>query len=151
MEIKIWKLLNDMKKVFVLIAVLMISVASFAQKIMIMGGDDCTEFLGFLNANPFDSRSIWNQFGTYGNEYNTNCIWNQYGTYGNEYSMYSPWNAYSSNSPILIDKEGNYYGKFNASNKNEAVKMICKLAPSIMKGTLELDDAYYMIFGKDVK
>ena len=113
---------------------------------MIMGGEDHDEFLGYLNTSPYDSKSIWNEYGTYGNEYNTDCIWNEYGTYGNEYSSYSPWNEYSSDVPILIDANGNYYGKFNSSNQNAVVRRICKLASAIISGKLELDEAYEMIF-----
>lgn len=122
------------------------SICANAQKIMIMGGEDHTEFLGFLNTNPYDSKSIWNEYGSYGNSYNSKCIWNEYGTYGNEYSQYSPWNEYSSDVPSLVDSEGNYYGPFNSTNKNEIVKRICKLAPSIMSGKLKLDEAYNLIF-----
>ena len=55
---------------------------------------------------------IWDDYGTYGNSYNAESIWNQYGTYGSEYNSLSPWNSYSSDSPVVVDKEGNFYGYF---------------------------------------
>lgn len=135
-----------MKRLLFILLCIVTSYIANAQIISIYGGPDKDKFLGYLNASPYNSESIWNQFSPYGNEYNSDSIWNGYGTYGNEYSSYSPWNAYSSYSPILVDDDGNYYGEFNINNHNKAVKMICKLAKSIINGDLELDDAYEIIF-----
>lgn len=135
-----------MKRVLMIVTSLIVSIALSAQTILIFGGRDHDVFLGILNANPYNSKSIWNDYSTYGNMYNSSSIWNSYGTYGNEYSSYSPWNDYSSEVPVLVDSEGNYYGKFNSSNSNKVVRMICKLAPAIKDGKLELSDAYSMIF-----
>jgi hypothetical protein len=136
-----------MKRLYLLALFLLLSLVSFSQKIMIMGGEDHDVFLGYLNTSPLDPKSIWNEFGKYGNEFNSDCIWNGFGKYGNEFSRLSPWNDFSRSVPILIDYEGNYYGLFNSTNKNKLVQMICKLAPSIIDGKLELDDAYELLFG----
>ena len=34
------------------------------------------DYLGKLNASRYDSESIWNPYGTYGNKYNSKSIWN---------------------------------------------------------------------------
>lgn len=86
------------------------SIILSAQTLHIYGGSDQDEYLGCLNCDSYDKNSIWNSYGTYGNSYNTKSIWNSYGTYGNEYSSYSPWNNYASNPPIVVDKNGNFYG-----------------------------------------
>ncbi|WP_245688745.1 hypothetical protein [Riemerella columbipharyngis] len=39
-------------------------------------------------------------------------LWNEYGNYGSNYSSTSPWNNYASYPPIVVDKEGNFYGYF---------------------------------------
>lgn len=135
-----------MKRLLFILLLLAIKISGYSQTISIFGGEDHSEFLGILNAPPSNSKSIWNEYCNYGNSYNSKCIWNEYGSYGNEYSQYSPWNEYSSDVPILVDEEGNYYGKFNSSNKNEVIKIICKLAPSIISDKLDLVDAYEMLF-----
>ena len=102
-----------MKKFFVLVLLFLCSFAhAQAQTLKIYGGADHDVYLGKLNASKFDSESIWNSFGTYGNHYNSNSIWNSYGTYGSEYSSYSPFNEYASNPPVLVDDDGNFYGYF---------------------------------------
>jgi hypothetical protein len=68
--------------------------------------------LGWLNCSSYDSSSIWNEYGTYGSSYNSKSIWNEYGTYGSEYNSLSPWNKYSNDPPVVVDKQGNFYGYF---------------------------------------
>ena len=38
-------------------------------------------YLGKIDSS-YDSESIFNDYGTYGNKYNSASIWNEYGTYG---------------------------------------------------------------------
>ena len=73
---------------------------------------DGKTFLGCLNCSKYDSGSICNKYGVYGSKYSSN-IWNKYGTYGSKYSSSSPWNKYSSSGPKIVDKSGNYYGRFS--------------------------------------
>ena len=42
-------------------------------------------------------------------------IWNEYGKYGSEHSNYSPFNEYASNPPVIVDKQGNFYGYFTVN------------------------------------
>ena len=78
--------------------------------LLIYGGKDNDEYLGKLNASKYDSESIWNQ----------------YGTYGSKYSSYSPFNNYASNPPVLVDKNGKFYGYFT-SNKYKSKRANLKL------------------------
>lgn len=94
--------------------------------LLIYGGKDNDEYLGKLNASKYDSESIWNQYGKYGSRYNSKSIWNGYGTYGSKYSSYSPFNNYASNPPILVDKNGKFYGYFT-SNKYKSKRANLKL------------------------
>lgn len=79
-------------------------------KIMIFGGSGHDVYLGCLNCSEYDSDSVFNEYGTYGNEYSTDSIFNEYGQYGGEYSSYSPCNEYSTTPPVVVDKDGNFYG-----------------------------------------
>lgn len=99
-----------MKKVLILTALIIQSVFSYCQALYIYGGENHDVFLGILNGSKFDSKSVWNEFGTYGNKYNSLSIWNEYGRYGNSYSQYSPFNPYASHPPVIVDPDGNFYG-----------------------------------------
>lgn len=76
----------------------------------IYGGSNHDQYLGCLNCSLYDSNSIWNQYGTYGSNYSNQSIWNNNGTYGNNYSDVSPWNSYASHPPVIVDKNGSFYG-----------------------------------------
>jgi hypothetical protein len=91
---------------------------SNGQTLHLYGGRNHDFYLGCLNCNNFDQNSIWNEFGKFGNIYNANCIWNEFGTFGNEFSAISPWNPYSSNPPVVVDREGNFYGYFTVNEYN---------------------------------
>ena len=92
---------------------LLLSVISLqAQTLLIYGGSDHDVFLGKLNADCYDSESIWNEYGTYGSKYSSKSIWNEYGS---EYSSYSPWNEYASTPPVVVDSRGNFYGYLTAN------------------------------------
>lgn len=95
--------------------VLFISLFSLsvpAQELLLFAGNDHDIFLGSLNENQFSSNSVWNGFGQYGNKFNINCIWNKFGTYGNQFNTNSPWNRYSQTPPVIVDRDGNFYGYF---------------------------------------
>ena len=121
----------------------------FSQTLYIYGGEDHDVFLGKLNASKYDSKSIWNEDGTYGSEYNTNSIWNEYGTYGSAYSSYSPFNSYASYPPVIVDEEGNFYGyftvnKYKSKRANfDLVNIICEYYESIRE---DVDEWYDKIF-----
>ena len=99
-----------MKRNVLTIILALLFVTANGQALILYGGDDHEEFLGCINCGRYDSKSIWNEYGTYGSKYSSNSIWNEYGTYGSEYSSNSPWNAYASNPPVIVDKNGNFYG-----------------------------------------
>lgn len=102
--------LLSMKKLLLSLVCFIASIVCNAQTLYIYGGSDHDVFLGCLNSNKYDSKSIWNEYGTYGSKYNSKSIWNEYGTYGSSYSAYSPWNDYASYPPVIVDEEDNFYG-----------------------------------------
>ncbi|ATA90849.1 hypothetical protein CGC56_00860 [Capnocytophaga canimorsus] len=99
-----------MKKIIYLL--LLITGSISAQTLHIYGGKDHDVYLGCLNCDNYNSDSVWNEYGKYGNSYNSNSIWNEYGNYGGGYSDTSPWNRYANNPPVIVDKQGNFYGYF---------------------------------------
>lgn len=103
---------------FIFILLIFVCGTSFSQTLNLYGGKNHDVYLGCLNCNDYDVNSIWNEYGTYGNSYALNSIWNEYGTYGSEYSSYSPFNAYTLNPPVVVDKQGNFYGYFTINSYN---------------------------------
>ena len=139
-----------MKRIVCLIAFfLFVTHYALAQVLYIYGGKDHDVYLGKLNASEYDSESIWNEYGTYGNEYNSKSIWNEYGTYGSEYSSCIPFNAYATYPPVLVDSKGNFYGYFtiNKYKSNRAdfdlVNIICEYYEYIRE---DVSDWYNKIF-----
>lgn len=105
-----------MKRAIITLALLLCMVSLQAQTLLIYGGSDHDVFLGKLNADCYDSESIWNE----------------YGTYGSEYSSYSPWNEYASTPPVVVDSRGNFYGYLTANEfisqrySSRLVDFICR-------------------------
>lgn len=93
---------------------LMLSFVS-AQNLHLYGGTSHDVYLGCLTCSPYDSDSIWNEYGSHGSQYSSESIWNEYGQYGGEYSSYSPFNPYTQTPPIIVDKSGNSYGYLTAN------------------------------------
>ena len=88
--------------------------------LLLFGGKSHDKFLGCLNCSKHDSSSIWNKYGDYGSKYNSDSIWNRHGTYGSKYNSASPWNKYSSDGPVVVDPDGNFYGYFTLNKyKNQ--------------------------------
>lgn len=83
-----------------------------AQTLQIYGGRNHDTYLGCLNCNKFDAASIWNAYGSHGSKFQPHSIWNRFGEFGNAYSQYSPFNTYASNPPVIVDRQGNFYGYF---------------------------------------
>lgn len=105
-----------MKRAIITLTLLLSVVSLQAQTLLIYGGSDHDVFLGKLNADCYDSESIWNE----------------YGTYGSEYSSYSPWNEYASTPPVVVDSRGNFYGYMTANEfisqrySSRLVDFICR-------------------------
>lgn len=67
------------------------------------------QFLGKLTFNKFDSESILNSFGEYGNRFSSKSIYNRFGNYGNRFSSLSPFNNFT-NTPPKIYIKGSFWG-----------------------------------------
>ena len=114
---KIIKLRHKFSSVLIF---LLLSFSLHAKEFQIYGGSGHDVFLGCIGCNEYSSNSICNGYGTYGSEYSAKGMFNEYAGFGNEYSSNSPWNEYSSSNdvPVLVDKEGNFYGYFTINKYN---------------------------------
>jgi hypothetical protein len=119
--------------------------ASDAQEpaLLLFGDSDHKTFLGCLNCSKYDSGSICNAYSANGSRYNADSIWNPYSQFGSKYSSDSPWNRYTSSGPVIVDKEGGFYGRFTANkhvSDRTRIQVLDQLADMVADGT-ELDDA----------
>lgn len=71
-------------------------------------------FLGKLTPNSFDSESIFNKFGQYGNQFSPISIFNKFSNYGNQFSQLSPFNKFS-NTPPKVYLNGNFVAYLTAN------------------------------------
>lgn len=120
------------KNLFTLFSLLIFINGVFAVSLsdLMIVAEDGT-FLGNFT-NEYNSKSVYNEYGTYGSKYNVNSIFNEYGTYGSDYSLYSPFNKYSNNGPWLMDCYGNYYGRLSVNRYAQGVtdysyRLACQL------------------------
>ena len=74
----------------------------------IYSDDGKNKYLGKITKNQFDSESIWNEFGEYGNDIDIDTIWCNVGTYGGSVSMYSSSATLATHPPKIYDKNGNF-------------------------------------------
>lgn len=81
------------------------------KKLMIFGGQDHGTYLGCLNCSNYASDSVLNQYGEHGSQYSSLSIWNHYNQFGSAYSNFGACNAYATDPPVIVDSEGNFYGR----------------------------------------
>ena len=121
-----------MKLIFTVLSILTVIFSSGQKALHIYGGTGHDVYLGFLNCDNYNTNSIWNEYGTYGSNYCLKSIWNEYGTYGSDYSNESPFNAYASYPPVIVDKDGGFYGYFTV-NQYRSKRADIKLVMTIYK------------------
>jgi hypothetical protein len=90
-------------------------VEAQAPALLLYGGNNHRVFLGCLNCGRFDVASVCNKCGTYGSRFSADSIWNGFGEYGSRFSVYSPWNRFSTEAPVVVDGQGNFYGYFTSN------------------------------------
>ncbi|MCS7173981.1 MAG: hypothetical protein N0A24_11550 [Armatimonadetes bacterium] len=101
-----------------MIIVLVLTVAAAqaqTPELLLFGGRDHRVFLGCLNCGRFDPDSVCNRFGEYGSRFSSRSIWNRFGDYGSRFSPYSPWNRLALYPPVIVDRQGNFYGYFTSN------------------------------------
>jgi hypothetical protein len=115
---------NSMK----IIPYLILTLASFtaqSRDILIFGGENNKEFLGCMTCNEMAPNSIWNDMSQYGWR-NSFGKWNSFGKFKNQFSSYSACNEFTQTAPVLVDNDGNFYGRLTLNEF--ANKSICGFA-----------------------
>lgn len=118
--------------------------------LLLFGDADHKTFLGCLNCSQFDSGSVCNQFGQNGSEFSSYSIWNQFNSFGSEFSSYSPWNQFSSSGPVIVDKDGKFYGRLTANKfagDRTRIQQLNQLT-DVVAGGLELETARKLFCGE---
>ncbi len=105
----IWKVKRGILAIFLSFAFSGPALADPA--LLLFAGMDHKQFLGCLNCSEYDEDSVSNKYGPYGSPYSDTSIFNSYSQFGGAYGEYSPCNAYSSDPPVIVDQQGNYYGR----------------------------------------
>jgi hypothetical protein len=68
-------------------------------------------FLGCITCSEFSTDSIENKFGPHGSSFSSDSIFNHFSEYGSQFSNYSACNSFASDPPVIVDKDGHYYGR----------------------------------------
>lgn len=136
-----------MNKLSLLFSLIFLPFSLHSQTLHLYAGDDHTIYLGCLNCNDYDKDSIWNEYGIYGNSYNSKSIWNNYGKYGNSYNATCPWNSYASQPPVVVDKDGNFYG-YLAVNEYQNKRANFELAILLYKYHNDISEDVSSWYGK---
>ena len=84
---------------------------SSSDELLVFGGRNHDVFLGCLTCGKYASNSVLNTYGEFGSRYSSTSVANRYGTYGSRYSSDSVCNPYASDPPVIVDREGGYYGE----------------------------------------
>ena len=87
-------------------------------KLMVFGGEGHKTYLGCLNCGEYASDSIANQYGSYGSRYSITSMANSYGEFGSKYSTYSACNPYAADPPVIVDANGDFYGRLTSNAYN---------------------------------
>lgn len=91
------------------------SSAAIQFPLYLYSAENTPVFLGRLNTNIYDSESIANKYGEYGNTYSQTSIFNSYSKYGNPYNQYSAFNQYATDPPYIVDSNNNIVGRLTTN------------------------------------
>jgi hypothetical protein len=92
--------------------------SSSGSKLMLFGGQGHKVYLGCLNCSQYATDSVLNMYGSHGSPYGTESIFNKYSNFGSRYSTYSACNPYATDPPVIVDENGNYYGRLTVNRYN---------------------------------
>lgn len=92
-------------------------------KLMIFGGRSHKTYLGCLNCYESARDSVFNEYGPYGNPYSGASIWNLYSQFGSAYSVYGACNPYATDPPVIVDEQGNFYGRLTVNKYHSQIRV----------------------------
>lgn len=85
---------------------------------MIFGGPGHDTYLGCLSCPEYSGDSVFNEYGSHGNPYGAASIHNSYSQFGSPYSPYSACNPYASDPPVIVDGDGDFYGRLTLNRSH---------------------------------
>jgi len=97
--------------------------ASANPRLLLFGGPGHRVFLGCLNCDRYSNESVQNQYSDYGSRYSDTSVLNPYSDYGSKYSDYGACNRYASDPPVIVDDNGNYYGRLTVNRYADQTRM----------------------------
>jgi tetratricopeptide (TPR) repeat protein len=80
-------------------------------KVMLFGGPGHHTYLGCLSCSLDAPDSLFNDSGKNGSRGSADSIWNHSGEYGSPYSQFSACDPYGTDPPVIVDQNGNAYGR----------------------------------------
>ncbi len=88
-------------------------VCNIVEGSSIVAQDSRSTYLGNISSRS-DKDSVFNEFGTYGNQLKGTSIWNEFAPFGSNWNLYSPFNPTSVAPPALV-KSGRVIGYLTAN------------------------------------
>lgn len=95
---------------------------NYSTKISVFGGEGHTQFLGCLSCDDYASDAIANRYGSFGSKYSYTSIANKNSQYGSHSSPYSACNMYADDPPVVVDDNGQYYGRLTINEYREQIR-----------------------------
>lgn len=92
--------------------------AQRAPELNVFGGKNNQVFLGCLTCSEYDPNSVHNPYGLYGSKYSLTSIANPDSDYGSPTALESACNPYALNAPVILNRDGNYYGQLTVNTSN---------------------------------
>jgi len=87
------------------------AATAYTSKLMIFGGENHRTYLGCLSCSEYSTDSVSNTYGSHGSRYATESVWNHYNELGSAYSTFGACNLYATDPPVIVDSDGNFYGR----------------------------------------
>jgi hypothetical protein len=89
-----------MRTLLAVVVLVTFAAVVHAQAPIIIGPNG--QFLGTMNANPYDPNSVANPYGRFGSRFSPDSINNPYGQWGSPYSPNSVTNPFSTRGPRVM-------------------------------------------------
>jgi hypothetical protein len=90
-------------------------------KLMVFGGPGHKVYLGCLSCSQLAQDSIFNPVGPHGSNVSYESIWNRVSQYGSPVSPYSACNPVATDPPVIVDQNGQAYGRLTLSPVNPGI------------------------------
>lgn len=95
-----------------------VSTTASLQQLRLFGGGARKVYLGCLTCSKDDLDAVLNPSGNHGSPFSSVSIFSRDGKFGSVYSPYSPCNHDASDAPVVVDGNGNSYGRLTVNEQN---------------------------------